>query len=112
RVRDSLLVKGFLSPMPLGEIAPSPWFLDRLLWRPRRLGLSPAVRAFVLKRDGYACVYCHADDQPLHVDHVIPVTTGGTDEIENLATACQPCNLSKGAKMLADWRPDLAGRPQ
>jgi 5-methylcytosine-specific restriction endonuclease McrA len=31
----------------------------------------------------------------LHVDHVIPVSLGGTNEPWNLVAACVPCNLGK-----------------
>ena len=32
-------------------------------------------------------------------DHIIPVTKGGGDELSNLQTMCQPCNLKKGNKL-------------
>lgn len=42
------------------------------------------------------CAYCGVllgDD--FHVDHRMPVSRGGSDEIENLCCACPPCNLRK-----------------
>ena len=61
--------------------------------------LSPKARFFVLKRDGFACRYCgtKGDSATLHVDHVHPVSLGGTNHPDNLVTACIPCNLGKGA---------------
>ena len=32
------------------------------------------------------------------LDHVIPSSNGGTDNIENLVLACPPCNNKKGAR--------------
>ena len=32
-----------------------------------------------------------------HVDHVIPVSRGGTSHIDNLVPACRTCNMSKGS---------------
>lgn len=61
------------------------------------------LRVQVFERDGYACVYC-GDGGILHCDHVVPVARGGSNEIENLATACAPCNLSKGDKLLSEWK--------
>jgi hypothetical protein len=54
----------------------------------------------VLKRDNYRCVKCGSspakDHQvELEVDHIIPVTKGGTDEIDNLQTLCKECNQGK-----------------
>lgn len=65
------------------------------------------MRELVFERDGYACVYC-GSGADLHVDHVHPVILGGGHEMENLVTACAPCNLSKGSKTVAEWRPDIA----
>ena len=46
----------------------------------------------------YTCVQCGArkeDGATLHVDHIIPVSRGGTDELDNLQTLCKECNLNK-----------------
>lgn len=59
---------------------------------------------WVFDRDGYACVYCGAADKPLHCDHVIPLSRGGPSSIDNLATACAGCNISKGARTPSEWR--------
>jgi len=37
-----------------------------------------------------------------HIDHVIPRCKGGTDEMDNLVTACRKCNLTKYAH---SWTP-------
>lgn len=47
---------------------------------------------------------CHYCGDELHllestVDHVIPRSRGGSDEIENLVLSCGPCNRAKGNKM-------------
>jgi hypothetical protein len=57
------------------------------------------VRYAVLERDGYRCRYCGAEatDAKLHVDHRMPVSKGGTNDFENLVTACSDCNLGKHA---------------
>lgn len=62
------------------------------------MAVSPRTRFEVFKRDRFRCVYCGrsaADDTELHVDHVHPTSRGGTDEIDNLVTACAECNLGK-----------------
>ena len=54
------------------------------------------TRERVLERDGHRCRYCGAP--ATHVDHLVPVVRGGTDDPENLAAACPTCNLEKGAR--------------
>lgn len=63
-----------------------------------RKPLSKRLRYMVLRRDGFACQYCgaKAPDVRLHVDHIVPLARGGTDDIRNLRTACADCNGGKG----------------
>lgn len=63
------------------------------------------IRAEVFERDNYTCGYCGARGVALECDHIVPVAKGGTHELENLKTACKPCNRSKAAKSLEDWKP-------
>ena len=45
-------------------------------------------RGFVV--DGYI---------PLNIDHIIPLSKGGTDDLENLRIICEKCNKSKGNRL-------------
>jgi hypothetical protein len=68
-----------------------------------RQAISKKTRFEVFKRDAFQCVYCgnHPTELiVLHVDHVHPVAEGGSNDIENLVTACSDCNLGKGARLL------------
>lgn len=58
-------------------------------------------RTAILKRWNYACAYCGA--HATHLDHVHPLSKGGADAEHNIVPACATCNLSKGAKTLAEW---------
>lgn len=63
-----------------------------------RTNIPRGLRKEVFKRDGNRCVQCGAkkeDGATLHVDHIIPVSKGGTDELDNLQTLCSDCNLNK-----------------
>ena len=40
----------------------------------------------------------------MEVDHILPQSRGGTDEISNLQILCSHCNRSKGNKTMAEWR--------
>ena len=48
------------------------------------------------------CFYCGSASS--HLDHVLPLFLGGRHSIGNLVASCQRCNLSKGKKMLSQWR--------
>ena len=59
-----------------------------------------SVRRAVERRAGGRCEYCRAPQQvfnaPLHVEHIIPRSRGGADDLANLALSCSACNLAKG----------------
>ena len=60
------------------------------------------------------CIYCDrrmsrpTPDGPLPdkaatLDHIYPRCKGGTDHIDNLALACNRCNVAKGCLMPEAW---------
>lgn len=52
-----------------------------------------ATRASILHRDKHTCQYC---GQPANqVDHVLPVSQGGTHSRSNLVASCATCNNAK-----------------
>lgn len=61
------------------------------------------VRAAVAARADYRCEYCQLRESDdifaFHVEHVVAVKHGGTGDLENLAYACQHCNLHKGPNL-------------
>lgn len=52
-------------------------------------------REIVMERDGYRCVKCGTTED-LTLDHVVPLSRGGTHRIENREACCQSCNAAKG----------------
>jgi diadenosine tetraphosphate (Ap4A) HIT family hydrolase/5-methylcytosine-specific restriction endonuclease McrA len=82
--------------------------------RNRRL-VSGSVRYSVLKRANFHCELCgiRADDKALEVDHIIPKSLGGADDIVNYQALCYSCNASKGNRDstdLAENRIDYTNR--
>lgn len=72
-----------------------------------RISRNYKTRFSVLKRDGFRCQYCGADPKKdesviLHVDHIIPKSKGGGDEMENLVTSCFKCNIGKSNNLLEE----------
>lgn len=69
----------------------------------QRASISKKLRFDVFKRDRFQCAYCGAHPSEtvlLEIDHIRPVADGGTDEMDNLVTACFNCNRGKGAEPL------------
>jgi hypothetical protein len=78
----------------------------------KREQISKRMRFEVFKRDGFECQYCGATPPGvlLHCDHIEPVSLGGKTEIDNLITACQPCNLGKSNIPLGQVVQSMADR--
>lgn len=74
----------------------------------RRRDLMPEdwqeLRARVFERDAYTCAYCETPTDDPHCDHIIPISRGGSNDLENLTTSCRECNVSKGARTPEEWR--------
>jgi len=66
------------------------------------MSLSKKIRFEVFKRDAFKCQYCGGAPPNilLEVDHINPVSKGGTDEIDNLVTSCFDCNRGKSDREL------------
>lgn len=57
------------------------------------------TRKAVRKRDGTQCFYCDypfTEEFPPTLEHLLPVSAGGTDHISNIVLACDPCNKAVG----------------
>lgn len=67
--------------------------------------ISKKVKHFVADRAKYCCEYClsQAKFSPgyFSIEHVIPSTKAGSDELENLAYSCLACNSHKFTAVLA-----------
>lgn len=58
------------------------------------------------KEYSYCCAYCGCqtdENNPLHIDHMIPLSKGGQHLIENLLPACRRCNLKKFNMGWDEW---------
>ena len=67
--------------------------------------ITEATQNQVRQRAKLLCEYCHASEQwqyvSFTVDHVVPLTKGGANSIDNLALACFHCNRQKSDKIVA-----------
>jgi len=65
----------------------------------------------VIAASNGVCPYCGEPFEDGHIDHIIPVSKGGTNDRENLIYCCAFCNMSKHDKLLEDWLSEQRGRP-
>lgn len=71
-----------------------------------------STRLAIYLRDGMDCAYCGAsveDGATLTLDHVRPVSKGGTNATSNLVTCCSRCNSSRGNRSVAEFAVAVAG---
>jgi hypothetical protein len=91
---QSTLVTGIQMKHPVG--------LPRY-YNGKRKGLSNSVKEAVyakLHRNGNTCALCGRPiilpNDKVHIDHIIPVRQGGSDDLSNLQVVHDACNLAKG----------------
>ena len=90
------------------DLRPNEYVLETLERKPA-IGrtVSPQLRAQILERNGYTCQLCGAgpgDPDPyrpdrklrLNIDHLVPLSQGGTNDPDNLRVLCSACNESRG----------------
>ncbi len=64
----------------------------------------------ILIRDGHVCGICGeaVREQELSIDHIVPISAGGGDDITNLQPSHKICNSRKGGKSRAPQLLDLS----
>ena len=82
------LTAGFLWLVHAAEAVPLPA-------PARRVPIPQDLRWMVFARDGYRCLEC-GSPVDLTIDHIQPVSWGGSNDPSNLQTLCRGCNSVKG----------------
>lgn len=59
---------------------------------------TPAEWEALLDQHGHRCAHCGTTER-LTRDHIIPLSKGGSDLIENIQPLCHRCNARKGARV-------------
>jgi|GEM_PF-1652978 len=75
--------------------------VPRMMKLYKRLHIPLRIVLNVLKRDNCKCFLCNASPAndimvELQVDHIKPVSMGGSNDMDNLWTLCKKCNRLKG----------------
>lgn len=68
------------------------------------MSVPERIRRLVKDRAGFRCEYCRMRERwepfhPYHIEHVVAKQHRGGDAPENLALACNHCNLLKGPNL-------------
>lgn len=66
--------------------------------------VEPISRSFVWERDEGVCGICKdmADPENWHMDHIMPLSKGGSHTMDNVQVSHPKCNLSKGATIITE----------
>jgi 5-methylcytosine-specific restriction endonuclease McrA len=96
-----------------GRVTRSRLIVERVLARAQRKGWDSKMTAEVILvslrparvKAGVVgpCFYCDSELADT-VDHIVPLSAGGTDDRSNLVSACWPCNELKGTEDLLQFR--------
>lgn len=70
------------------------------------VGIDPLIRKKALQRTYCRCIYC--GNRGLSVDHYVPVSRGGSHNLDNLFACCKSCNSGKGCRLLHEARHVMA----
>lgn len=77
----------------------------------QRSAITKSRRWRLMRRDGFRCRWCGvgADEAGvvLELDHIIAFSRGGSDDDDNLATACERCNQGKSDSDIRPSEVDL-----
>lgn len=67
----------------------------------RRKKLPENMRLAIYAEYDFKCAICFVDLKLVkpHIDHIIPISKGGADSLDNLQPLCERCNLKKGSKL-------------
>ena len=53
---------------------------------------------------GARCYYCSVNiEEAYHIEHMVPISKGGSNWIDNICLACVPCNRTKGVKTAEEF---------
>jgi HNH endonuclease len=60
------------------------------------MSISDESKQLIRERAKYLCEYCHSSEllsaNRFTIDHLVPRSLGGSDDVDNLALACRRCN--------------------
>ncbi len=102
--RERIRILTRLEPEYLREIRQRSYWKHVESRRERRREHQVRHRMVIYERDGGRCHICGVD-VPLdefEIDHIVPVSRGGTSDPMNLSTSHRDCNRRKATRLMAE----------
>ncbi len=77
--------------------------------RRAKTGRAPTnvIRQLMKSQRGKCAVCLKTVNNDYHIDHILPLSLGGTGDASNLQILCPPCNLRKAAKHPVEFRQEI-----
>jgi 5-methylcytosine-specific restriction endonuclease McrA len=100
---DALVVAGFLQPWCENTSRGK-----RENWPSRYVAAQ--IRTDLLSAAQHRCASCPATEH-LEIDHIVPISKGGTGDPDNLQVLCRKCNRKKRALLRAESAERLRSEP-
>lgn len=94
------------NPEKVRAIAKSKKATRRTVERNAQGSLSPKEWLSVIEKYGNHCLKCKSTNK-ITMDHIVPLSKGGRNSIENVQPLCVSCNSRKRTKTI-DYRPDTS----
>ena len=109
RIRELRDEEGFQirTHVDRADLKPGQYILETLEQKPViSRTMSPQLRNAILERNGFTCQLCGTgpgETDPfnpnrkvrLHIDHIIPISQGGSNNEDNLRVLCSSCNQGR-----------------
>jgi hypothetical protein len=86
-------------PLTVEEMAA--YRAEKLGGKTKRIPITAKQRNRIFERCEGRCAYCTGQllyNDPWHIDHIVPLAKGGSNDEGNLTLACARCNVKKRDK--------------
>lgn len=94
---------GYIANLIASELGLLPEEVEVKANKSRRPEVGKTKRNKVFDLHGNQCLACKSYDD-ICIDHVVPLSAGGLNHVENMQPLCRSCNSVKGVKTI-DYRP-------
>lgn len=70
------------------------------------MSINKSIKKYVYERDNRVCFFCNKKlkFRQISIDHYLPLSKGGTDDVFNLVLSCKKCNLEKKDLIIMDYK--------